>query len=118
MINVSELMTDPDFATTFTIKRMVGSWVREGEWQTAPTEIPGIVGIIQPAKSEYVLRFVPEGERSVGYIAIYCNQEVQMGNGKDKESDVVVWNDQTFRVAFSDRWAEHGFWFAIAQEFK
>lgn len=116
MIDVSELIDDPDFASEFTVFRDSGSFV-EGEWvKNAPSQLP-MIGVVQPATSEDMLRFLPEGERQKNVIRIWCRQKIQMANGKDEQSDVVVWNCDYHRVAYSKPWGKNGYWFAIAVGF-
>lgn len=116
MIDVAELMDDPDFASEFQIKRHVGAFAEEGEFSTAETLLDR-VGVVQPAKADDVVRYLPEGERQGNHIAIWCAEDVLMANGSDRESDVVVWDGEYYRVAFSKQWKLHGYWFAIATGF-
>lgn len=116
MIDVSELMRDPDFAQDFAVKRQVGAWAGEGAFTTTETDIPR-VGIIQPAKVEDIVQFLPEGERNGNFIAIYCDQDLLMGNGNDQQSDVIVWKGNYFRIAKAKQWEDHGYWYALAKGF-
>jgi hypothetical protein len=71
---------------------------------------------IQPSTSSDVLMFLPEGERAKNAVTIYSKTQIQMGNGVDRESDQVIWNGQTYRVAFSQLWKAYGYWFVMATQ--
>ena len=98
------------------VRKLTGAFANEGEWQTTEQTLDRF-GVVQPAKADDLLKYLPEGERQGNFITIYCNQDVLMGNGSDQQSDVVVWRGDYYRVAFSKPWEQHGYWFAIAQGF-
>ena len=117
MINIGRVVQDPRFAQAFQVKRQsAGTFANEGEFSTVETVLDRF-GVVQPSKADDLIKFLPEGERQGNFITIYCNQDVLMGNGKDQESDVVVWRGDYYKVAFSKPWDIHGYWFAIAQGF-
>lgn len=115
MIDMSEIVSDPDFAQAFTVQRQsAGTFANEGEFTTSSTTLSRF-GTIQPSKSEDLVKFLPEGERQGNFITIHCAEDVLMGNGSDQQSDIVIWRGDYYKVAFSKPWDMHGFWFAIAQ---
>ncbi|MES2587007.1 MAG: hypothetical protein V4536_08820 [Pseudomonadota bacterium] len=113
MIDISEVINDPDFTQPFQINRMFGSFVNEGEWLDSPVTLERI-GVIQPTKANDALQFLPEGERQSNAITIYCTQDVLMGDGQNQRSDTVLWNGSQYRVAYAKPWQQNGYWFAIA----
>lgn len=115
MIEISDLMSDPDFAQDFTIRRESGAFV-EGEWIKSTADIAAY-GVIQPAKSPDVLAFAPEGERQGNWIVVYCAAEVRQGNADDLMSDVIIWRGDTYRVAKAKHWETQGFWQVWAKGF-
>lgn len=117
MIAVSEVVSDPELAQAFQVKRQsAGTFANEGVFSTTETTLDRF-GVVQPSKSDDLLKFLPEGERQGNFITIYCAQDVLMGDGKDQQSDVVIWRGDYYRVAYSKPWDAHGYWFAIAQGF-
>ena len=117
MINVAELMRDPDLAQAFQIERATsGSFADEGEWSQTVTTI-NKVGIVQPAKREDQLAILPEGTRLGNVIAVFCDEELRIDNADDKRSDVVVWHGNPYRVIAAKPWADHGFWQIWAEGF-
>lgn len=116
MINVAEIMRDPDLAQAFQIERADGAFANEGEWAQTVTTI-GMLGIVQPAKREDVLELFPEGNRLGNVIVIYCDQELRIDNADTLRSDVVVWHGNPYRVTAAKHWADHGFWQVWAEGF-
>lgn len=116
MINVAELMRDPDFAQAFQVERAGGAFV-EGEWIAAAPAVLNMVGIIQPAKREDVLAILPEGGRLGSFIVVFTDQELQIEDSETKRSDVIIWRGKTYRVIGQKPWVDHGFWQAFAEGF-
>lgn len=112
MIEISELMTDPDFAQPFVIRRVSGAFAGEGEFTRTETTV-NASGVIQPA-SEDDLKMLPEGERSDSAIKVYSKTELRRGDGAGTESDVIEWLGKRYRVMQSKPWQLHGYYFAIA----
>lgn len=113
MIEVSELVADPDFAQPFDLIRESVVLV-EGESQVTPVAIPDMFGVIQPAKSEDFTEFAIEGQREGAWIAVWCAQEIRMGNGKDQLGDIIVWRGNHYRVAKAKHWETQGYYKVIA----
>lgn len=115
MINMSELMSDPDFTQAFTLRRRTGSFANEGEFtQSAPTELP-LVGSIQPASTADVVRFQAEGERRNALIRVWSATEMHTSDGEGQQPDEVVWRGSVYRVIECVPWADHGFWKVFAE---
>jgi hypothetical protein len=117
MIDVSRVINNPRMQTAFTIQRPSYSFANEGEWTAgAPTSL-ACVGIITPAKADDQTKYLPEGQRQANAITIYSTQDVLMGNGDGRESDVIIWNGNYYRVQFAKPWEQNGYYFAIATGF-
>lgn len=116
MIEVTELMTDPDFAQPFDIIRQSVTLV-EGESQVTDVTIPGVIGVIQPASREDIVLYASEGERADEWISIWCAQEIRAGDGVTKFSDVIVWEGRQYRVRKSKPWHTQGHYRAWANGF-
>ncbi len=116
MINVAELMRDPDLAQAFQVERSGGAFV-EGEWIPAAPVVTNKVGIVQPAKREDTLAMLPEGVRLGNMIAVYCDEELRIDNADTQRSDVIVWHGSPYRVIAAKPWRDHGFWQVWAEGF-
>lgn len=115
MINVADLLRDPDFAQTFQVVRFGGSFANEGEYTQAPAAPVSMVGVIQPAKQQDVVQFMPEGERLGNLIVVYCSQELKASDAKSQESDIIIWHGSRYRVAQARQWLDHGYWQVFAE---
>lgn len=115
MIEISDLLTDPDFAQAFTIRRETGAFL-DGEWIASKATLDGF-GVVQPLSEADVLSFVPEGERQGNWIKVYSPTEIRQGNAKDVMSDVIVWRGDTYRVAKAKHWETQGYWQVFAKGF-
>lgn len=121
MIDVSELLTDPDFATAYQIVRETqGSFVSggEGEWQAGEPTTLDRFGPVQPSKPEDKVDFLPEGERGKNAINVFSKDEIILSDGKNVQSDIILFNGKTWRVANRKPWGLNGYWWAIAVEFQ
>jgi hypothetical protein len=116
VIDVSEMMTDPDFARSFTIKRPRGDFDASRAFRVQGyDEIPA-VGIIQPASPETIEQMA-EGERSTELVEIWSATAIRKGDGAAVLSDVVIDGDKHYRVMKAEAWQAHGYTYAVAEGF-
>ena len=97
MLNVSELLSDPDFAQPFQIQRSTGSFQLGGFAQTTTTL--AAVGVILPA-SEREIQMAPEGDRVTGMISIRTATPLLLthADGRAGLSDVILWRGESYRL--------------------
>jgi hypothetical protein len=115
MINVAELLRDPDFAQSFQVIRFSGAFANEGEYTQTPSAPIGMVGVIQPAKQTDIVQFLQEGERLGNLIVVYSPQEIRTSDAKTQESDIIVWHGTQYRVVQAKPWLDHGYWEVFAE---
>lgn len=117
-IDVSEVMSDPDFTSTITLRRPVtASFAADGSSVTTYAADVPVTAIVQPADAEQIAT-LPEGSRGPGAIkSIWSATELRMGDGKTFESDVLVIDGLSFKVVGEERWVENGYYFVLAAEF-
>lgn len=115
MIDVSELMTDPDFVKPLVLQRFTGAYMVEGEYaQSAPKQVK-ILGSVQHPSPADRARFASEGERSTAIIKIFSGEKLNDTDGDGKQCDVITWNCDKYRVFESRPWSDNGYWVAFAQ---
>lgn len=115
MIDLSELMSDPDFTQAFTLRRRAGSFANEGEFtQAAPVEMQ-LTGSIQPASPADLVRFQSEGERRKAIIRVWSATPMNASDGKGQQPDEIIWRGSTYRVIECVTWGDHGFWKVFAE---
>lgn len=110
-IDVSEIVHDPDFCTTFTvIKQGESEWVR-GVLQRKTTETT-VKGIVQPSSSKD-LELLDTADRVNGmktFITDAVNLDV---SDTEKTSDVCVWKGQRYKLIQTFDYAANGYYKAI-----
>lgn len=110
-IDVSEIIHDPDFCTTFTvIKQGESEWVR-GVLQRKTTETT-VEGIVQPSSSKD-LELLDTADRVNGmktFITDAVNLDV---SDTEKTSDVCVWKGQRYKLIQTFDYAANGYYKAI-----
>ncbi len=74
MINVKELITDPDFAQNFTIERHSQGTFVDGLYSSMVTTI-NVYGIVQPYQPKTV-EYTPNGDQITGDIKIWLTTEI------------------------------------------
>ena len=119
VVNMSEVMNDPDLAQAFLIQRSTQGTFLNGVWQTTPVTLSGY-GPIRPASAREI-NMLPEGDR-VGEIKAFWSSQPIYGtrgtSGKGESSDILVWNGLYYRVlqVFQDQ--DYGFYKALATRMK
>lgn len=121
LVDVSELMSDPDFMRAVTLRRPAVHLANEGEAVATYEDDVPFTASVQPATAEEVAS-LPEGERGGGRIVkLYTSTALRpdMSDGKTSIADVVVVPDPDggeFRVVGIEPWSAHGYWKALAVE--
>jgi hypothetical protein len=117
MINVAEVVLDPDLASTFQkIPYKSGSFDADSNWIAVYGAAVDIFACIQPSSSQDILQFLPEAERSKLACSVYSAEPVLQGDGTTTQSDLVVWHSKTYRVNNAQYWEDYGYYFAIATQ--
>jgi hypothetical protein len=115
MIDISELVTDPDFAQDFDVIRYTGAFASEGVYTQTPGAPLRLTGSIQPASAKDTVQFQREGERLGNMITVFCDQELQASDAKGQNSDVIVWRGSQYRVVQCRPWVDFGYWQVMAE---
>jgi hypothetical protein len=117
MLDMSDVISDPDFGVEYSVRRPPqSSFQAEGVWTAggAPTVI-SLSSPLQPSRGVDVAQFLPEGERAKRSISIWSPVEIFMSDGEGRDADQIVYNGETYRVAFAKRWGAQGnYWFSMA----
>lgn len=123
MIDVSDIINDPDFNVLFTRIPVTGSFVtdgsdNDGDWVVAEGETDNMSGIILPSKMDE-LKVLPEGERNNAAISIYSLTELNMGEDQDTtQSDIIGYNGGFYRVAWVRFYIQCQVWYAVATRYQ
>ena len=109
MIDVSQLITDPDFCEPFVIRRRIGKW-EAGRFIATPEDT--VNGIVEPTSGDD-LEQVPEGDRVSGMMTFYTKQPVYLSQDK-QQSDEIIWRGKLYKAVQILDWSRHGFYKVIA----
>ena len=120
-LDVTDVLTDPDFATTFNVTRTTESVGENGRLGSSPALFPAIVGVVTPDKRNLVR--LPDGSRQTASITIYTKFQLTSGEGCVNSSpgnvasiaaDVVSWKGRNYVVAAVEDWSQYGAGFVKA----
>lgn len=117
MINVSELITDPDFAQSFTVTRYLGAWV-DGRLQEQKSEIP-MMGVITPENTSDMNQ-LPGGDTITGRINIYSLEplfttRLQGDNSsRSSTSDEIEWRGEKWKILQTENFLDFGYFKSLA----
>lgn len=112
LIDVSFLLSDPDFtdtATLITRAMTVNEW-GEGETQESSVQI---TAVIQPATGKDLER-LPEGAKLHETIRVWYRGEL-LPERENGYADIVVWKGKRYQVKTADPWDNYGagYWRAL-----
>ncbi|UUZ80638.1 hypothetical protein LJK88_20470 [Paenibacillus sp. P26] len=106
MINVSDVVTDADFAQAFTVYRQTGSWVKS-RWTMGVEQAIPFYGTITACSAED-LEQLPEGDRVKGAMCFYAIPEINTTN-ETGTSDQIEWRGERYRVQQVMPWGDFGY---------
>lgn len=114
MINVQEIITDPDFCQTFTVSRSSGDFGKGGWAESTPTTIT-MIGVVTVA-NEKDMQQVPEADRVMGAMMFHSTEAIYTTRAKDTPatSDKIQWRGEWYRVAKVWPLVDYGFYKAYA----
>lgn len=115
MINVVELLSDPDFAQTYSVFRPTGYWSR-GRYVITGQEELKFFGPVLPSTMKEI-NTVPEGDRVTGMMTFYtpntCLFKLSRDNSEEGMSDQVVWHNERYKIVQIFSYDDFGYQKAI-----
>lgn len=111
MVNVQDLIQDPDFAQPFTIYRKTGAW-QDGAYTQSEQQLTAY-GIIIAANAKDLLQ-VPEGDRVKGIMVFYSTEPLLVTNSAGT-SDQVVWRGERYRLFPTWPYVDYGYYKALGE---
>lgn len=120
LVDVSDMMADPEFMRAVVLRRPVIHLANEGEAIASYEPDANFTASVQPATAEEIAG-LPEGVRGSGRVVkLYTATELKFSNGTTDTPDVVVVPDPdggSFKVRGTEPWLAHGYFKALAVEF-
>lgn len=115
-LDVSDILYDPDFMTTFSVVRSAVTVDATGRAVAGSTTVSNVYGVVQPASTSALNR-LPEAMRQSGAITIYTTYRLTTGSGPaadgtgasaSDDADVVLWGGSQWTVLNTDDWTQFG----------
>lgn len=122
LLNVGELIEDPDFCQSFKVLRRKGTW-NLGRFTTTETEI-NTYGIIDPQATNQ-MQFNPDGVLIKGLIKVYTHTElytthkrvVESNNNsgatvyteENYNSDILIWDNHRYLILDEENYKDYGY---------
>lgn len=110
MIDLSELMHDPDFCESFVIRYQKGKW-QDGKFVTIPEE-QKVTGIVEPTSGDDLSQ-LPEADRVSGLMTFYTREVLTLGNENQCSTEIIS-RGRIYKIVQLQDWSRHGFYKAIA----
>lgn len=114
MIDVSELITDPDFAVPYTVYRRTGAWIK-GRFEVSEPEVLQFYGAVQPA-SPREIRQLHIGDSEDGVMKFFTRKPNDIYETKNftgdegaQISDEIEFDGRIYKVLKVMPW-HHGGW--------
>ena len=112
MINISEIVNDPDFAQSFSLVRSSGTWTL-GRFVSTSTTLSRY-GVILPMTTKEITQLAT-GDALQGYIKVYCVDNIyttRLDTAGDAGglSDEVVWQGDNYKVLAVQQFSDFGYW--------
>lgn len=112
LIDVSELLLDPDFTDQATLIKRYLDVNANGEAVIAEMEIP-ITAVIQGVNNQDLVK-LPDGARLSDAITVYYNGELQ-AEAENGYSDIIVWRGRRYELGpVTENFMNHGAGFTKA----
>lgn len=115
MDDIAELLHDPDFETSFTVKIASGHRDDSGEWVETVTDEQRL-GVVQPA-SRGDTQYLTEGDKSRVAIKVWSTEYFSASDSRvPKLGDIITWHGNTYRIVNVKDWSQYDYWQALAVE--
>lgn len=111
LIDVTDLLIDPDFCDDYTIQRVTQGVDNFGRAAETIIELPGY-GSVQPV-SNRTLELFPDLERVTGMMQVYTRDTLNAAT-VTTSPDRIVWQGSTYRVQAMSEWPHSGGGFVVA----
>ena len=114
MINVSELIHDPDFATEITVVRRTKAKLDHGRATVTESEFKTI-GIVQPATAEQLQQLSNiDVSKPAETLSLYVLEKLTAGNEQGEYSDLLRIKGHDYACLQVEDFSRHGYYHALA----
>lgn len=106
LLDVSELLSDPDFADTITVTRRTETRGNDGLAVISNQTFQDIDAVVTPAKGTDLAQ-LPDLSRTEGVVLVYTTFRLTNGQASTK-ADIVTWNGATYIVLNVNDYSQFG----------
>lgn len=120
IVNLFEIVNDPDLAQPFAIERSTVQFVLGGE-QIVVTTIPAL-GVVTVSDAD-TLQMIPEADRTQGAMSFYSSTPILLSHGNEPQlsgtagtqgvSDVLIWRGIRFRISKVFPYIDYGYFHCV-----
>lgn len=111
LIDVAELLTDPDFCDEYTIQRVTQSIDNNGRAVESIMDAPGY-GSVQPVSSA-TLELFPDLVRASGQLQVFTRDILRSATAATAP-DGIIWRGLNYRVQALSEWPHAGVGMVVA----
>lgn len=111
MIDMSELLCDPDFCEEFTVLRKSGDWINR-RWVETEQKI-SVMGVATAVNNKD-FDMLPEGDRVSGLRTFYTNIEL-CGSSDTSTADICEYRGSKYRIFQVFNYSNNGFYKAMGK---
>ena len=113
MINVSDIVIDPDLASAFTIERTTGQFAIGGWAKNTPTFIESTGDVRNTSGKE--LEMIPEADRPKNALTVRTLSPLYVTSEQNyMTSDIIIFHGERHRIITVKDYDEQGYWYAVA----
>ena len=117
-ISVADLMEDPDFTESITLRHPTGgSYSNGGVYVPTYAHDATVTAIVQPADVNDVVHITTDGMRVSRMKMIFTRATIQAGDGKAAFPDIFVIGGVSYKVLQVSPWGDFGYTQAIVEAF-
>lgn len=109
MIDISDLLTDTDFCTQFTLVQNKSYW-NNGRHSIIPIKVT-VVGVARPTSGDD-LDLLPEADRVTGTMTFLSQTQMVLADGES--AMYIEYQRKRYKIIHADDFNENGFYKAIA----
>jgi hypothetical protein len=120
MIEIAELLSDPDFVQQIPVTRIAGYYSSDadtmGNWM--PTEQSLLVtASVQPIKNPDQLNVLPEGQRTGNFVRVYTATPLYATDDDSREDgqiiDFITWRGSQYKIIYRKDYLDYGYCMCI-----
>lgn len=106
LLDVSDVLVDPDLASTFTVIRRTQTVNTHGRAESNEETFEDVLGVVCSA-SKNDLERLPDFQQTGRHISIVTQFRL-LASGKNRQADTVVWEGDSFVVQYLDPYPQYG----------